>query len=112
LPKGKVEKGEDFEQAAVREIEEETGVQATLKQFLCSTFHTYQVGDKLYLKETKWYRLVAKSLKKALPQTEEGITEAVWKEHHQTEEMLRQSYLSIKLVYEAYLKQKFNAELS
>lgn len=106
MPKGKVEKGEDFERAARREIEEETGVKAKIKQFLCSTFHTYQIGEKLYLKETKWYHLEANSLKKALPQAEEGITEAVWKEKHQIKTMLEHSYLSIELVYEAFLKQK------
>ncbi len=37
LPKGKLDKGEDFEQAALREVEEETGIRAELVRELPST---------------------------------------------------------------------------
>jgi 8-oxo-dGTP pyrophosphatase MutT (NUDIX family) len=39
LPKGKLDKGEDFEQAAVREVEEETGLRCRLGR---------EVGDATY----------------------------------------------------------------
>ena len=42
LPKGKVEKSEDIEQAAVREVQEECGlVDVRLVAPLTSTWHTY-----------------------------------------------------------------------
>ena len=40
FPKGKVEKGETDEQAAVREVEEETGLQCELGRELPSTSYT------------------------------------------------------------------------
>ena len=44
LPKGKLDPGESFEQAAVREVEEETGIRAQLVRELPPT--TYRVRDR------------------------------------------------------------------
>jgi 8-oxo-dGTP diphosphatase len=44
LPKGKLDPGESFEQAAVREVEEETGVRAELVRELPAT--TYEVNGR------------------------------------------------------------------
>jgi 8-oxo-dGTP diphosphatase len=44
LPKGKLDRGESFEQAAVREVEEETGVRARLVRELPAT--TYRVRGR------------------------------------------------------------------
>lgn len=44
LPKGKLEKGEEWETAALREIEEETGCKAQLGSFAGAV--SYQVGDR------------------------------------------------------------------
>jgi 8-oxo-dGTP diphosphatase len=43
LPKGKLEPGETFEVAALREVEEETGVRGTLGEYLGETSY----GEKL-----------------------------------------------------------------
>ena len=43
LPKGKLEKGEEWETAALREIEEETGCKAQLGSFAGAV--SYNVGD-------------------------------------------------------------------
>jgi 8-oxo-dGTP diphosphatase len=40
LPKGKLDKGEDFEQAAVREVEEETGLRCRLGRELGDATYT------------------------------------------------------------------------
>ena len=43
LPKGKIDPGETKEEAAVREIQEETGLQEVeLGNLICSTYHTYK----------------------------------------------------------------------
>ncbi len=43
LPKGKVERGEGVEEAAVREVQEECGLKAvTLVKPVTSTWHTYE----------------------------------------------------------------------
>ena len=44
LPKGKLDEGESFENAALREVEEETGVRCTLLRELPGTM--YMVGDR------------------------------------------------------------------
>jgi len=44
LPKGKLEKGEEWETAALREIEEETGCKAQLGSF--AGVVSYNVGDR------------------------------------------------------------------
>ncbi len=44
LPKGKLEKGEEWETAALREIEEETGCRAQLGSFAGAV--SYNVGDR------------------------------------------------------------------
>ena len=44
LPKGKLDPGESFEQAAVREVEEETGLRAELVRELPAT--TYEVNGR------------------------------------------------------------------
>jgi 8-oxo-dGTP pyrophosphatase MutT (NUDIX family) len=53
LPKGKLDPGESAEQAAVREVEEETGVRAELLDELPSV--TYRVGDGV--KRIRWWRM-------------------------------------------------------
>ena len=44
LPKGKLERGESFEEAALREVFEETGVRARLRQELALTRYTDKKG--------------------------------------------------------------------
>ena len=44
LPKGKLDPGEDFEQAAVREVEEETGMRAELESELGSVSYRDRKG--------------------------------------------------------------------
>ena len=81
LPKGKVEKGESLEQAALREVEEETGLrELILENFINNTFHIYteRNGDRV-LKTTYWFKMSYVGSGTATPQLEEGITEVGWK---------------------------------
>lgn len=54
LPKGKLEKGEDFEAGALREVWEETGLTATCEEEL--TPHEY-VDRKSRPKLVRWWRM-------------------------------------------------------
>jgi 8-oxo-dGTP pyrophosphatase MutT (NUDIX family) len=80
MPKGKIDPGESPEQAAVREVQEETGlVNLTLGDFLAHTYHTYEQKGERILKKTWWYRM--KTIDSQLvPQTEEDIEEIRWVE--------------------------------
>jgi hydroxymethylpyrimidine pyrophosphatase-like HAD family hydrolase len=82
LPKGKVEKGESFDDAAIREVEEETGYSnLKLEKFINSTYHIYteRNGERI-LKNTHWYKMNYSGTQKGKPQLEEGITELSWKD--------------------------------
>ncbi|MBV6438578.1 MAG: NUDIX domain-containing protein [Haliscomenobacteraceae bacterium CHB4] len=80
LPKGKIDPGETPEQAAVREVQEETGlVNLVLGEFLAHTYHTYEMKDERILKKTWWYRMKTTD-NRLIPQTEEDIEKICWVE--------------------------------
>lgn len=79
LPKGKIDPGETKEEAAVREVQEETGLQAlNLGPYLGITHHTYkdQKGRRV-LKLTHWFEMTTKE-SELTPQAEEDIEVAEW----------------------------------
>ena len=79
LPKGKLDPGESLETCAVREVQEETGLQKVLlEKPLIVTYHTYDESGKHILKESHWYVLKAPGQQALLPQSEEQITELKW----------------------------------
>lgn len=79
LPKGKIDKGETPEKAALREVEEECGISGLkITRTLSPTYHTYKEGEKLILKKTHWYEMTTSDSSKLVPQTEEGITKVEW----------------------------------
>lgn len=79
LPKGKIEKGESREAAALREVEEETGLSGlALGPCIGLTYHTYHDRkNRRVLKRTFWYRMQASQTELKL-QAEEGIEHAEW----------------------------------
>jgi len=84
LPKGKIEKRETPELAAIREVEEECGLSGLqIVRQLDSTFHIYRSPyhsspKNLVLKETKWFLMSCSGAEIAVPQVEENIEEVVW----------------------------------
>lgn len=105
LPKGKQEPGESFETTALREVEEECGIHnLTLKNFLCTTYHTYRMAGEICFKHTHWYALRHSGETHLLPQTEEDITDAQWLNKEQIAEAIKNTYPSIiEVLQEAQL---------
>lgn len=109
LPKGKMEKGESREESAVREIEEETGLQnVELLSFINTTYHIYieRNGDKV-LKCTHWFEMNFDGEDTSKPQIEEGITEVAWKNTHQIEEeVFPSTFKNIQLIIQEFWNKK------
>ena len=79
LPKGKRDDGEAMEVCAVREVQEETGLnKLDLREKICDTYHIYAQHGQRLLKTTAWYRMAGTHSDTLVPQKEEAITEARW----------------------------------
>ena len=103
LPKGGTEKGEEIELTAMREVEEETGVNnLQIIKKLQKTYHVFKRNGIYKLKITHWFQM--ESTFNGIPegQLEEGITEVVWKNPTEIKEALKNSYENIKLLFEGY----------
>lgn len=99
LPKGKLDKGESIEDAAIREVEEETGVNGlNIDKFLVKTYHVFKRNGTYKLKETHWYLMNTDYNGRLIPQNEEGIELVAWKKAAEIEEALKNSYHNIKMV--------------
>ena len=100
LPKGKLEKGEDIETCAIREVEEETGITGVkINTFITTTYHVFKRNGKFKLKETHWYEMHSSYEGILEPQEEEGITKVKWKNFQKTQKALNKSYENIKLLF-------------
>ncbi|MCF6298031.1 MAG: NUDIX domain-containing protein, partial [Flavobacteriaceae bacterium] len=97
LPKGKIEKGEGVEEAAIREVEEECGItNLSINKQLSDTFHIYPLKGKLVLKQTYWFDMTSSHKDKLVPQLEENITKAEWlTDADVNEKVLKNTYTSI-----------------
>ncbi len=98
LPKGKLDRGESSRHAAIREIEEETGVKAKIKGKICTTWHTYTLQNSRILKRTKWYILECQSDAGMTPQAEEDIERLEWLAYPDVQKVLVHSFSSIRYV--------------
>lgn len=105
LPKGKLDKGESSKVAAIREVEEETGVKAKLGSKICTTFHTYTYKNEAILKQTKWYAMNLVDGVKMKPQVEENIEKLEWMGREKVKSALINSYSSIRYVLKKYYQQ-------
>lgn len=96
LPKGHIEAGESPETAAMREVEEETGIGGLeIVSVLPSTWHVYLRNEVWELKQTYWYEMKSSCLNNYKPQTEEGITAVKWIGKDDLDSFLSQTFRSI-----------------
>lgn len=96
LPKGHIEAGESPETAAMREVEEETGIGGLeIVKALPSTWHVYLRNEVWELKQTYWYEMKSSCLNNSKPQAEEGITAVKWIGKDGIDSFLSQTFRSI-----------------
>ncbi len=78
LPKGKVEKNEEKDEAALREVSEESGVKGEIIKYLGEIHYTFKENwdeNKTVHKTVFWYLMKAKTMN-TIPQREEGFVDA------------------------------------
>jgi len=105
LPKGKVEAGESIEQAALREVEEECGIDGLkIIEKLPSTFHIYYQDEQHILKETHWFRMQCRECNHLVPQVIEDISIVRWMKKDELSEVFENTYASITELLQTVIK--------
>lgn len=103
LPKGKVDAGEAIDEAAVREVREECGLQVlTIEAPLCHTWHTYERKGVNHLKRTDWFLMNASSAERLVPQEDEAIEQVTWLDAAGLARMRQDTYPSLLSVLDAW----------
>jgi 8-oxo-dGTP pyrophosphatase MutT (NUDIX family) len=109
LPKGKIEPFETPEEAAVREVEEECGIDGLkVTGQLDSTFHIYRSPflpdyKNLVLKETKWFLMEYAGNQLPVPQIEEDIVDIKWFSSEELSQFYENTYSSLRRFIESSL---------
>ncbi|WP_138434798.1 NUDIX hydrolase [Winogradskyella algicola] len=99
LPKGKIEGKESIEETAIREVEEETGVEGLkITKALPTTYHIFKRNGKHKIKITYWFEMKTKFNGKLYPQEKEGITKVEWLDMKTAQKALENSYANIKIL--------------
>ncbi|MEO8589320.1 MAG: NUDIX domain-containing protein [Flavobacteriales bacterium] len=103
LPKGKVEKDETIEVAAIREVMEECGLtKLELLSPLAETWHTYERKGRQHLKCTHWFLMRGSAKETLTPQADEDIEEVRWLDEAGVKGMELDTYPSLLPVIQAW----------
>lgn len=103
LPKGKVDKGEKPCDTALREVYEETGLtDIKIERELIKTYHIYRHNNELILKKIHWFLINNRGSCNFRIQTEEHIEKASWFKRNDLDNILGNTYGSIKDVFDVY----------
>lgn len=97
LPKGKTEKKEPIEASAIREVEEETGVNGLkITKPLETTYHIFKRNGRFRIKITYWFEMYTEFDGDFTPEEKEGITKVAWLNDKQIKKAMKNSYANIK----------------
>ena len=88
LPKGTVEKGEEYKDTAIREVKEETGAAATIIQYVGKSHYTFSVPGDTVEKDVHWYLMMGESYY-SKPQKEEYFVDSGYYKYHEAYHLLK-----------------------
>jgi len=107
LPKGRMEEGEVETETALREVEEECGIEELeLKKPLCKSYHVFYENRKPKLKVTSWFVMLSQYNKPLIPQEEEGISIAQFVPKEALDSLYPKMYANIRELIQHYLKKQ------
>jgi 8-oxo-dGTP pyrophosphatase MutT (NUDIX family) len=108
LPKGAIEKNESAVQAAIREVEEECGLdELEIRKELPATFHLYRSRhirseNNWVLKKTSWFEMFHHGNGNIVPQIEEDIEAVRWFDRTELNEVFDSTYANLKKMLHTY----------
>ena len=105
LPKGKLDAGEQIEDCAIREVEEETGIQQIhLKGLVTTTLHEYfdTYMNEPVTKKTYWYLMSIDDIQNGVPQYSEDIEKIEWNTLEDSTHCLANTYDTINDVIKQF----------
>lgn len=88
LPKGTVEPGEEYKDTAVREVREETGVNASIIKYVGKSRYTFSAREDTVAKNVHWYLMMSDSYY-SRPQREEFFMDSGYYKFHEAYHLLR-----------------------
>jgi ADP-ribose pyrophosphatase YjhB (NUDIX family) len=107
LPKGTIEAGENYEDTAIREVKEESGANATIRQYIGKTEYTFNTAQDMVEKTVNWYLMDADSYF-TKPQKKEYFEDAGYYKYHEAYHLLKfaNERHILEMGYEMYMKLK------
>lgn len=88
LPKGTVEEGEEFKETALREVREESGVDASIIKYLGKSRYSFSIVNDIVEKDVHWYLMMADSYY-SKPQREEYFEDSGYYKMHEAYHLLK-----------------------
>ena len=88
LPKGTVESDEEYKDTAIREVKEETGVSATIIQYVGKSHNSFTVPHDTVEKDVHWYLMMGESYY-SKPQREEYFMDSGFYKYHEAYHLLK-----------------------
>lgn len=88
LPKGTVEENEDYKNTALREVQEEAGVNANIVKYIGKSQYSFMVSNDTVSKDVFWYLMKSHNYF-SKPQREEFFVDSGYYKYHEAYHLLK-----------------------